>query len=298
MQIGTAVTLAILAYTVRCDTDNIHPLNQEGNCYCGVENNYQNRIIRGEDALPGQFPWMVGLFYGGFLCGGTLVSRRHVLTAAHCVHHIRNPHNLMVTFGRTHQSDMSLRPFVIAVEKIRTHEGWDTRSLANDIAVLVLSAPVNLHENPTVKPVCLPDLVNVAELADAGQTGVVTGWGYTEQGTLADTLQSLTVNILGKRAENCGNYEDYEITDDMLCAGYIDGYFDSCQMDSGGPLTVKDAPENNGATTLLGVVSWGDGCARPNYPGIYADVPYFVQNGWLNDTIGSMETCPPPPSMK
>merc|ERR1719481_2347388 len=107
---------------------------------------------------------------------------------------------------------------------------------------------------------------------------------YMEDFTYPDQLQDVPIFILGKGKENCGKYISQSwYMDDDFCAGHLEGFQDSCYRDSGGPLIAKDNVDNNGAATLFGVVSRGKGCARPGYPGIYADVPYHLQRGKFLD---------------
>lgn len=83
-------------------------------------------------------------------------------------------------------------------------------------------------------------------------------------------MTQVPVNIM--TMESCGNVSHWSLPDNMLCAGVLEGGSDSCQGDSGGPLIAADTVHNNGAATLVGVVSWGRGCALPQYPGLYAKV--------------------------
>ena len=220
-------------------------------------------------------------------CGGTLVSDRHVVTAAHCTNG-QSPSKLKVVIGETTLaiSDDTLR-FVSTVAVIKQHHGYDPSTTANDICVLELEEAVDLNLYPHIKPACLPYTSTISDFI--GQTAVVSGWGAVGSGdSLTSHLHEVDVEVFGSL--NCGIHTS-AMTLDMFCAGAMEGGKDSCQGDSGGPLIASD-PNNNGALTLIGVVSWGYGCAGVNAPGVYADVPYFMQDGWLMRQLNNAHTCP------
>ena len=115
-------------------------------------------------------------------------------------------------------------------------------------------------------------------------SAVVSGWGtLSSGGSQPKKLQEVTVQV----TENtkCGNYPQNEITANMMCAG-ADGK-DSCQGDSGGPLVTKVGKRYH----LVGVVSWGYGCAAANYPGVYARITKVL--GWIATTTSAGNTCYP-----
>ena len=144
---------------------------------------------------------------------------------------------------------------------------------------------------PNIKPVCLPYITRLIYFQ--GELGIVSGWGTTGiESPLNSELFEVNVKVLGK--SDCG-FNSGRITDDMFCAGWIDGGKDACKGDSGGPLIVKD-DNNNGAATLIGSVSWGIGCAVPNAPGVFSDITYFMEKGWLISQMPDLNTCPPPTS--
>merc|ERR1712083_432911 len=160
--------------------------------------------------------------------------------------------------------------------------------MQNDISVLELTEAVSLTQYPNIKPVCLPE----AGALFPGEA-VVSGWGtMASGGTLTAFLNEVGVTVFADG--NCGSMNSM-MAEDMFCAGIMAGGKDSCQGDSGGPLVAPDATKNN-AMSLLGVVSWGYGCAVANRPGVYADVMYALQDGWLGSALADMTTCPAPSS--
>jgi len=187
-------------------------------------------------------------------CGGQIIGNKWVLTAAHCVSST-NPTNEFVSVGSV-RSDNGLR---VRVVRTLRHPNYNPSTIDWDAALLELESELTF--SPSVGPVKLangPDDFT-------GDDSVITGWGSTtEGGPTTPTLREVTVPVISNT--QCSNYYD-GITARMLCA-YVDGGGkDSCQGDSGGPAVV-----DNGGPLLVGIVSWGIGCARPNYPGVYTRV--------------------------
>ncbi|XP_055963656.1 transmembrane protease serine 5 [Sorex fumeus] len=170
----------------------------------------------------------------------------------------------------------AIRPHQGAVvEKIIPHPLYSARNHDYDIALLRLQTPLNFSDS--VGAVCLP-----AEDRHfpAGSQCWVSGWGHTDPSHThsSDTLQDAPVPLLSTRLCNSSCVYGGALTARMLCAGYLDGRADACQGDSGGPLVCPDG----GTWRLVGVVSWGRGCAEPNRPGIYAKVTEFLD--WIHHT--------------
>ncbi|KAL6476709.1 hypothetical protein MHYP_G00152080 [Metynnis hypsauchen] len=246
---------------------------------CGVAS-LNTKIVGGQDASPGSWPWQVSLQTNGFhFCGGSLINSNWVLTAAHCVGSI-TASQVTVYLGDQSLSNQGSNTNVVSrsVSQVITHPNYSSFTHDNDIALLQLSSSVTFPNYIT--PVCL---------AAAGSTFFngtltwVTGWGNIASGVSLPspgTLQEVQVPIVGNRECNC-LYGVGTITDNMLCAGLLAGGKDSCQGDSGGPLVSKQG----GVWIQAGIVSFGAGCAQPNYPGVYTRVSQYQT--WINQQITS-----------
>ncbi|XP_064338127.1 transmembrane protease serine 5 isoform X1 [Camelus dromedarius] len=173
-------------------------------------------------------------------------------------------------------SHSTVRPHQGAlVERIIAHPLYSAQTHDYDVALLQLRTP--LHFSDTVGAVCLP-----AEDQDfpRGSQCWVSGWGHTDPSHThsSDMLQDTMVPLLSTQLCNSSCVYSGALTPRMLCAGYLDGRADACQGDSGGPLVCLDG----GTWRLVGVVSWGHGCAEPNHPGVYAKIAEFLD--WIHDT--------------
>ena len=218
-------------------------------------------------------------------CGGALISDRYVVTAAHCTNG-QSASGLKVYVGGTSLVDINqTTSFIVNVKSIKQHPNYDSSNIANDISILELESALDLYSNPTIKPICLP----AQGATFPNQQATVSGWGtLSSGGSSPSTLHEVDVTVFADG--NCGEMNQY-MTPDMLCAGVMEGGKDACQGDSGGPLFIGD-PANNNAQSLIGVVSWGFGCANPGQLGIYAEVSYF--RDWIDDHTPDMNTCAPP----
>jgi len=241
------------------------------------------RIVGGVEARPNSHPWIVSLQQGrSHFCGGTLIRVGNkeqtdiVITAAHCVYD--GTYDLNVVAG-AHDLDNS-RATVQKVKATKTifHPSYNPDTTMNDIAVVVLAQPINFTS--TVQPACLP--ARDEELAEKTEA-IVAGWGLTREGgyDTSSILMQVGVPVIGNR-QCADSYRKSGIKIDpyvMLCAGYSAGGKDACQGDSGGPFVVKGTQ----GYTLSGVVSFGVGCARPGFPGVYAKVSEFLS--WITTQI-------------
>lgn len=230
--------------------------------------NLPRRIVGGEQATPHEFPFQITLLFNGqHICGGSIYNADTIITAAHCGEISSNPASFSISAGRHNIRIPELTAQNRRVVSVVLHPEWpgDT-GLSNDIAIMKLDSPLNFTVN-AVGPILLED--------DPNPTGVVTvsGWGDTlEGGSSPANLRKVDVPIVSD--DECReSYGQSEIEDSMICAGVPAGGRDACQGDSGGPMFRKNA---NGNFTLVGVVSWGLGCARPGYPGVYTEVSYFA----------------------
>lgn len=209
-------------------------------------------IVGGQAAAIADHPWVVYLAddQGNQFCGGTIGAANKVITAAHCVKGER-PASVRVVAGR--ESKSSTDGVEVPVSGIWVHPNYQDANTGSDVAVLTLEQQLPQAPLPVATP---------ADTAsyEAGRMATVLGWGATsEGGEASDTLQKAEVPLTSdadcKRA-----YNQYD-PQAMVCAGYPEGGIDSCQGDSGGPLVVDGK--------LVGIVSTGNGCARPGNPGIY-----------------------------
>ncbi|XP_053954145.1 venom protease [Anastrepha ludens] len=245
------------------------------NCRCG-ERNDESRIVGGQTAGVSEYPWMARLsYFNRFYCGGTLINDRYVLTAAHCVKGFMW-FMIKVTFGEHDRCNDKERPETRFVLRAFSQK-FSFSNFDNDIALLRLNDRVPITS--FIRPICLPRAFERHDLF-IGTKGIATGWGtLKEDGKPSCLLQEVEVPVLDN--EHCvaqTNYTQKMITKNMMCAGYPGvGVRDSCQGDSGGPL-VRMRPDDK-RFEQIGIVSWGNGCARPNYPGVYTRVTKYLD--WI-----------------
>ncbi|XP_032401130.1 transmembrane protease serine 4a isoform X1 [Xiphophorus hellerii] len=235
---------------------------------CGVGGNLE-RIVGGVDAHIEEYPWQVSLQNGGHRCGGSLVSSRWIVTAAHCFSGNKELSRWTVMSGETYLTTLGGS----SVDKIIIHDQYDEASSDYDLAMMRLSSPISVGDKR--KPVCLPpkDLL----LPDKAPV-VVSGWGLLrENGKISTTLQKANIEMIDRNT--CSSIYATMLSQRMVCAGNLKGGVDSCQGDSGGPLVYLSASQ----WYLVGVVSWGDGCARENRPGVYSNVDNMLN--WIYAAI-------------
>merc|ERR1711962_1649639 len=244
-----------------------------------------DRIVGGEAAAD-PIPWQVAVRQGNWqFCGGSILDETTIMCAAHCFDKGQSMSGYNVRAGVKDKNNNSGQTIDIS------HGVWNEEmpyvGNNNDFIILKLSSPLTFNEN--VGPICLPDPDHAPDAS--GQTCFVSGWGTLESGgSTPSDLQWVAVPTVTN--EECSQSYNNGITDSMICAGLPEGGKDSCQGDSGGPFVCRD----NEKAVLTGVVSFGQGCALPNYPGVYARVTavldWVMENMGENGTSGPAPVCP------
>lgn len=233
------------------------------------------KIINGDEVEPGAYPFMVSLHsetYGEHFCGASLIHEQYVLTAGHCTADFEAS-DLKVVLGLHERANFE-NALVVEVAEVIEHPDYDGR-VDFDFSLLKLASPVDANRFPTLA-------YNTTKLEeDEIEDGIMSttmGWGVTEENREADVLMEVDVPLVSQRA--CRKAYSFGLTDAMICAGYKRGGKDACQGDSGGPLVIED----EGELLLVGTVSWGHGCARPNAYGVYGRVSMAAE--WIDEVIG------------
>ncbi|KAL0821285.1 hypothetical protein ABMA28_005885 [Loxostege sticticalis] len=259
--------------------------------------------IGGRDTLPGEFPHMGAIGWQAakgtwiFKCGGSLISDKFVLTAAHCSKTSDRDSSVVdvvpkiVRLGDKNIADIfdnDIFPTTANIKRVISHPSYKAPKKYFDIALIELAGAVEFNE--FIQPACL---AIGDDSALVGQRATSTGWGVVEinSRTTSPELQAAEVEIFDSSLCNrlltpscnrhwCG------VQDHQLCAGNLSGGVDACQGDSGGPLQIKiPLPPSTSSRMyhIVGITSFGIGCALPNLPGIYTRVSSFV--AWIEEIV-------------
>lgn len=250
-------------------------------------------IIGGQEAQPGAWPWMAALVLAsqadaskGQFCGGALIDPSWVLSAGHCTFNSNGsalqPAQVDIVIGRHRLSGSDGQR--VDVVKIVRHPGYSHgNSYDNDLALFQLATPV------VATPLKFID-AQLPALEAPNRAVTIIGWGIADNDAPSDVLRQVEVPLVD--LETCRlsyGVFDGEVTENMLCAGLKAGGKDSCQGDSGGPLMTFDS--SSATWKQVGIVSWGQGCADPNFYGIYTKLSRYAN--WIAQQIPQLATPTP-----
>ncbi|KAM8709575.1 hypothetical protein ACLKA7_016390 [Drosophila subpalustris] len=238
------------------------------------------RITNGQLAEPGQFPYQVGLLLyvdgGAAWCGGSLISDRWIVTAAHCTDALTTGVDVYLgAWNRQDKTEKGQQIVFVETKNVIVHENWEPTTLSNDISLIKLPVPIEFNER--IQPVKLPvksDSYNTY----AGQQGVASGWGkISDSATGAtDKLQFIEVPIMNN--SGCSPWFGGVVGDSQICIKTTGGT-STCNGDSGGPLVSAETKE------LIGATSFGIalGCEK-GWPGVFTRITSYLD--WIEKHSG------------
>ncbi|XP_069977040.1 chymotrypsin-like protease CTRL-1 [Penaeus vannamei] len=267
-----------------CTICAVDPLpNPIRKCVCGKRNinNDFARIIGGAPTRINEYPWHVGLYRRYRFrpyCGGSIISSRWILTAAHC--NVWLGDTVMV--GAHDWCKGQPPPLLMRIQRIVVHRNYNRKTLENDIALLEVARNIPFQKDNSIAPVCLPKMpINDCVQIEA----IATGWGlrniFDRQPCLLHAVQIKTLTLL-----DCITQWPGKIFGSMFCAGGVRQ--GTCFRDSGGPL-IETKGTVIGPYEQIGVTSWGSKtCSRPQ---VYTRVQKFIE--WITKICGNSFTCPP-----
>ncbi|XP_062549399.1 serine protease nudel [Armigeres subalbatus] len=235
------------------------------------------QIVGGTKAESGAYPFIVGIFRDGkFHCGSSIFNEHWIITAAHCCDNFHR-HHYELRAGLLRRRSFSPHVQISTATHVLIHHGYSPQKMINDIALMHSDRP--FQYNRWVRPICLPERHMTTNDRDwiwgpkPGTMCTAIGWGaLVEHGGSPDHLMHVTVPIL----PFCKHKNDRDGLG--ICAAEMGGGHDACQGDSGGPFVCVSVSSPH-EWYLAGVVSHGEGCARPNEPGVYTRVALF--NEWI-----------------
>ncbi|XP_023031140.2 trypsin [Drosophila willistoni] len=241
------------------------------------------KVVGGYPVTIEEIPYQVSIRYreihegSGHVCGGSVISQRAVLSAAHCFviktqesvrYREANLYIVVAGGDQINQADQNTLEY--SVQEIIGHPDYNKTTLENDIAMLFINGYIP-WQSRTVRAVSLAEMP-----PPEGQICLVSGWGKINKTNETTRLQQAPVPVLNNRT--CAAIY-LVIAISQMCAGYLQGGIDACKGDSGGPLICSDQ--------LSGIVSWGVGCADAGYPGVYTNVSYYID--WIRATNASFD---------
>jgi len=248
--------------------------NHDTKAFCG-QNQMNEKIVGGVEAVPGEFPWQVAINIDGlYFCGGSLIDSTHVLTAAHCADGARF---FTLTFGAHNQQQNEPSQFTERSTVYTIHPNWNPNTLSGDLAIITLPTPVTLTNR--IQPICLAG-ANAPNYV--GETLLVSGWGKTQDvgGSVSPVLNK--ANVIGITTAECAAVYGSIITDAILCVETTTTGQGPCNGDSGGPLSYIQA---DGTYNQVGIVSFGSRlCLNSGNPDGFTRVSSYAQ--WLTDNTG------------
>nr|XP_057922678.1 complement factor I-like isoform X1 [Doryrhamphus excisus] len=268
----TSTSRAHLESKLQCGVPNVTAAADDS-VQDRVSGGRYKRVVGGVPANRTQIQWQVGLEQNGRVdCGGTYIGGCWIITAAHCVR--PNPSAFRVKFSIWKKSTPQDTTDIVPVGDIIIHPKYNASTYENDIALLRLKdLPQEkdkcMEDNPAVRPACVPWSTH---LFHANHTCSISGWGRTAEGKASQVLLWANVSLI----DDCRRFYKDRFRAGMMCAGDLDGNVDSCQGDSGGPLVCED---HLGVSYLWGVVSWGEKCGEPGFPGVYTQVAHYFE--WI-----------------
>uniref|UniRef100_A0A8C5Q3H0 Peptidase S1 domain-containing protein n=1 Tax=Leptobrachium leishanense TaxID=445787 RepID=A0A8C5Q3H0_9ANUR len=242
---------------------------------CGVPV-ISSRIVGGDDSVYGKWPWQVAVITDG-LCGGSLITEQWVLSAAHCFEGTSSPQDCTVSLGMYELYGSNPHGVKVEVEQIILNPQYVDTGDKGDIALVKLKNPVTFTDY--ILPICLPE---ASFTFSTGMECWVTGWGTRASGGESEVMTPLIdYELCDQMYHIDSSISSYTIIiqEEKICAGYAEGGKDSCQGDSGGPLVCK----MDGVWIQAGVVSWGEGCAQANRPGVYTLVSAY--ESWIKSYV-------------